>query len=267
MIRLVNGKKTRAVFTPQVPDNLYKIEGCFFGNVRGKLQLEPHPTVFGQSALPITLQIDSPLNAWTDTKIDAYLDPGLSGIPDYPVTLVIYPGKGQRMELPGCFFVAVRGEPQLLNVIPSSWVKLQASAVGSRSIKQLEYVSPRANGSEAPSDGAGTSAFVVRSDSEQFGFGSDTYDFSRLSPGWVVDSVQLQTYAASCPGDITYAQSVGRWDTIWSERGFTVNWQDDACTSQIPPVFNFDLSLSQYATRVWVIGPVGTRPVSNGLLR
>ena len=110
MIRLVNGKKTRVVFTPQAPDNLYKIEGCFFGNVRGKLQLEPHPTVLGQSALPITLQIDSALNAWSDTKIDAYLDPGLSGIPDYPVTLVIYPGKGQRMELPGRFFVAVRGD-------------------------------------------------------------------------------------------------------------------------------------------------------------
>jgi hypothetical protein len=175
--------------------------------------------------------------------------------------------KGQRMELPGCFFVAVRGEPQLLNVIPSSWVKLQASAVGSRSIKQLEYVSPRAKGSETLSDGAGTSAFVVRSDSEQFGLGSDTYDFSRLSPGWVVDSVQLQTYAASCPGDVTCTQSVGRWDTIWGERGFTVNWQDDACTSQIPPIFAFNLSLSQYAAMVWVIGPVGTQPVSNGLLR
>lgn len=267
MIHLVNGKKTRVVFTPQAPDNFYKIEGCFFGNVRGKLQLEPHPTVLGQSALPITLQIDSALNAWSDTKIDAHLDAGLSGIPDYPVTLVIYPGKGQRMELAGCFFVAVRGEPQLLNVIPSSWVKLQASAVGSRPIKQLEYVSPRAKGSEAPSDGAGTSAFVVRSDSEQFGFGSDTYDFSRLSPGWVVDSVQLQTYATSCPGNVTYTQSVGRWDTIWGKRGFTVNWQDDACTSQIPPVFTFDVSLSQYAARVWVIGPVGTQPVSNGLLR
>ena len=110
MIRLVNGKKTRAAFTPQAPENSAEIEGCFFGNVRGKLQLEPHPTVLGQSALPITLQIDSALNAWSDTKIDAYLDPGLSGIPDYPVTLVIYPGKGQRMELPGCFFVAVRGD-------------------------------------------------------------------------------------------------------------------------------------------------------------
>ena len=82
-----------------------------------------------------------------------------------------------------------------------------------------------------------------------------------------MDSVQLQTYAASCPGDVTHTRSIGRWETIWRERGFTVNWQDDACTSHIPPFFTFDLSLSQYAARVWVMGPVGTQPVSNGLLR
>ena len=265
MIHMVNGKKTRVVFTPQAPDNLYKIEGCFFGNVRGKLQLEPHPTVLGQSAVPITLQIDSALNAWTDSEIDAHLDPHLSGIPDYPVTLVIYPGKGQRMELPGCFFVAVRGEARLLSSVPTSWVKLHASVVRSRSIQQLEYVSPPAGGGEIPSDAAETSAFVVRTDAEQFGTGSDTHDFSNLNSGWVVDSVQLQTYTASCPGSITTAQALGRWDTAWGRRTFTVGWEDDFCTSRVPPFFSFSLSVSQYAAKVWVIGPVGTQPVQTGL--
>jgi hypothetical protein len=78
------------------------------------------------------------------------------------------------MELPGCLFVAVRGEAQLLNVIPSAWVKLHATNGGLRSIKQLEYVSPPAHGSEAPLDAGVTSAFVVRMDSDNFGTGRDT---------------------------------------------------------------------------------------------
>jgi len=171
------------------------------------------------------------------------------------------------VELPGCLFVAARGEPQLLSVIPSSWIELQASTVHGRSIRQLEYVSPLTKGSDAPRDAAATSAFVVRSDQENFGAGNDTYDFSNLNPGWVVDSVQLQTYAVACPGDVTYAQSIGRWSTTWSQKSFTVGWQDDLCESYIPPSFSFNLSFSQYAAKVWVLGPVGTQPVSNGLLK
>ena len=265
MIRSVNGKSNGVVFTPLTKNNLYRIEGCFFGNVRGQLQLEPHPIVLGQSALPIILQIDDSVAAWTDNKIDAHLDPKLSGIPDYPVTLVIYPGKGQRMELPGCLFVAVRGEAQLLNVIPSAWVKLHATNAGLRSIKQLEYVSPPANGSEAPRDAGETSAFVVRMDSDNFGTGRDTYDFSRLNSGWAVESVQLHTYTTSCPGTVASAQSLGRWDVAWGPRSFTVGWEDDFCTSSLPPSFTFSLSFSQYAARVWVIGPVGTQPVTHRL--
>ena len=265
MIRSVNGKSSGVVFTPLTQNNLYRIEGCFFGNVRGQIQLEPHPAVLGQSALPIILQLDNSVAAWTDSEIDAHLDPKLSGIPDYPVTLVIYPGRGQRMELPGCVFIAVRGEAQLLNVIPSAWVKLHATIAGSRSIKQLEYVSPPAKGSEAPRDAGETSAFVVRVDSDNFGAGRDIYDFSRLNSGWAVDSVQLHTYTASCPGFVTTAQSLGRWDVAWGARSFTVGWEDDFCISRLPP-YTFSLSFSQYAARVWVIGPVGTQPVTRGVV-
>jgi hypothetical protein len=266
MIRSVNGKSNGVVFTPLTQNNLYRIEGCFFGNVVGQLQLEPHPTVFGQSALPISLQLDNSVAAWTDNEIDAHLDPKLSGILDYPVTLVIYPGKGQRMELPGCVFIAVRGEAQLLNVIPSTWVKLHATTAGSRSIKQLEYVSPPVRGSEAPRDAGEISAFVVRVDADNFGAGRDIYDFSRLNSGWAVDSVQLRAYSASCPGSVTTVQSLGRWDVAWGPRSFTVGWEDDFCISRLPPSFTFSLSFSQYAAKVWVIGPIGTQPVTHGVL-
>ena len=36
--------------------------------------------------------------------------------------------------------------------------------------------------------------------------------------------------------------------------------------SSLPPSFNFSLSFSLYAARVWVIGPVGRQPITHGLL-
>jgi hypothetical protein len=267
MIRSVNGARDRAIFTPRAPGNEYTIEGCSFGSARGRVQLEPHSAVFGQPISPILLQLDHSTTAWSDRKINVHLDPDLSGVPDSPVALVIYSGSGQRMELPGCFFVAARGNPQPLTVIPAPWVRLQATTVGSRSIEQLEYVSPPVSGDDFPRNAAGTSALVVRSDAEPFAPGSDTYDFSQLGPGWAVESVQLQTYSISCPTGITYAQSFGQWDLAWDQRSFTISWKGDVCRSYALPFLSFNLSFSQYAAKVWVIGPVGTFPVPGGLQR
>jgi hypothetical protein len=261
MIRVVNGKSQGAVFTPRPPNNLYRIEGCFFGKIRGHVQLEPHPTSPGQSALPIALQLDASLNSWSENEIDVYLDPHLSGIADTPVTLVIYPGRGQRMELPGCLFVAARGAPQLLTAIPSSWVEFYASTTRSHSLKQIEYVSPPARGRDVPDDARSASAFVNRSDSQPFTVGRDIYDFSRLNPGWVVDSVQVQTYVPACPGPEISQQSSGEWETQWRKSSFAVALRNTGCTSSTTWSSTFSTSLSQYAVNVWVIGPVGTQPV------
>jgi len=51
------------------------------------------------------------------------------------VTLAVYPLKGRRIELRGCRFIAVRGRPQLLTTIPSAWVSLDPSTIGSHSIR------------------------------------------------------------------------------------------------------------------------------------
>jgi hypothetical protein len=267
MIRSVNGIREGAIFTPQAPGNVYTIEGCSFGSEPGRVQLESRSAAPGQPISPIVFQLDRSPTAWSDREINVHLDPLLSGVPDSPVTLVIYARTGQRMELPSCFFVAARGAPQLLTVIPASWVTLQATRVRSRSIQQLEYVSPPVSSGDVPQDAAGTSALVVRSDSEPFAAGSDTYDFSQLRPGWVVDSVQLQTYAVSCPADITSARSFGRWDIDWEQKGFTISWQGVVCKSYALPFFSPDLSFSQYAAKVWVIGPAGTLPLPGGLQR
>ena len=41
LIRRVNGRSAGAIFTPQFPDNHYVIEGCSFGSLAGKVQLDP----------------------------------------------------------------------------------------------------------------------------------------------------------------------------------------------------------------------------------
>lgn len=263
MIRSVNGKTMGVVFTPMASNNIYKIEGCFFGDEPGFVQLEAHTAApQAESVRPITMQLDSASpGAWSDNEIRVRLDTSLRGIPDYSVTLVIYPSTRRRIELRGCRFVAARGDPQLLSVIPSAWVSLYPSGVGSRSIRQLEYVSPTQAIENVATDTTASSAYVIRSDPEQFGIGKDNYDFSQLNPGWVVEAVQLQTYRISCPEVITSAQSLGRWETEWTPLGLRVAFGDSVCTASVLPSFAFNMSLSQYAIRVWVVGPVGTQPL------
>ena len=260
-IRSVNGKAQNAVFTPQLPYNVYRIEGCMFGRIPGQIQLEPHPASREQTALPIRLRLKPMANSWSDNEIDAYLDDHLSGVLDTPVTLVIFPGKGQRVELSGCFFVARRGEPKLLDTIPSSWVKLQATSTTERGIKQLEYLSSLQARGGIPNGASGTSALIARSDSAPFVSGTDVFDLSRLNAGWRVESVQLQHYVVSCPGDVVQAKNSGHWAAAWTRDGVKVRWAAESCTSYIPPHFKFELSTSLYALKIRVVGPAGTEPI------
>ncbi|MBZ5721057.1 MAG: hypothetical protein LAO03_11815 [Acidobacteriia bacterium] len=262
MIAVVNGRAAGAVFTPQLPDTHYRIEGCGFGAAPGEVQLEPDPRVLalGTRLQPITLQLDRP-GAWSENEIDAHLDPRLSGIPDSSVALVVHLKDGRRAELPGCRFVAVRGEPTPLKTIAASWAKLNATTASSHAIRQLEYLSPPLRGEEIPHDAPGMSALVIRSDPDAFIGAPDVYDFSALNPGWVVESIQIQNYSITCPGDVTRAEQAGTWNTSFDAHGFTVTWARDSCFSFIPPVFRFSMSASQYAVKVWVMGPVGTEPM------
>jgi len=264
LIRSVNGRTENVVFRPTAADNTYVIEGCFFGDAPGIVQLEAHSGPHPSNAIPvIPLLFDSTYaGAWSDHEISVKLDPQLGGVPDYPVTLVIHRDDHRRIQLRGCRFVAARGSPQLLSMIPSAWVRLYPSGVGSRSIRQLEYSSPTETGKAVPKDATASSAFVVRSDPERFSIGTDDFDFSQLNPGWVVESVQLQTYSVSCPEVAASAQSFGRWETEWTPLGVTIAFEVSLCTSSVPPSAAFNINRSQYAIRVWVVGPVGTQPLA-----
>jgi hypothetical protein len=264
IIRSVNGKKKGVVFTTTAADNRYRIEGCFFGDAPGTVQLELRSALKQPNAIPpIPIRLDSTsLGAWSDRELNVHLDPELKAISDYRVALVIYTANRRRIELRGCRFVAARGKPQLLTVIPSAWVRLYPSGVGSRSIRQLEYISPTEMSSAVPKDATPSSAFVVRSDPEQFGIGADHYDFIQLNPGWVVESVQLQTYSVDCPEVAGVPQSLGRWQVEWTPLGVTIAFKNSLCSLSVPLSATFNISLSQYAIRVWVVGPVGTQPLA-----
>ena len=266
LVRTVNGKTMGVIFTPSALNNSYRIEGCLFGTIRGRLELEPHPADSALRIPPIALTVDSSSSSWSDNQIEAHLDSRLFGIPDLSVTLLIHLANGRLLELPGCFFVAARGPTTLLQSIPASWISLQPSTIRSHSIERLEYVSPPVHGSGIPADAVTASAFVSRLDADDFGPGADVYDFTQLNPGWVVDSVQLQTYNVPCPGTSISRQSSGHWDTQWNGRRLTIQLQDDVCVSQVSPSFTFHLSVSQYALKVWVVGPVGTKPLADALL-
>jgi hypothetical protein len=263
MIRSVNGKTKGVVFTPKAADNTYRIEGCFFGDAPGIVRLEVHTGPNQPNAIPpIPLQLDSTSSGrWSGREITVHLDAELKGTADYAVTLVLYPAKHRRIELRGCRFVAARGLPQLLSMIPSEWVRLYPSGVGSRSIRQLEYFSPIQASGSASNDASAASAFVVRSDQRQFGIGRDSYDFSHLNSGWVVESVQLRTYNVSCP-EVTTSRSFGGWKAEWTPLGVRLAFQESVCFSSLPRPLAFNMSLSQYAISVWVVGPVGTQPLA-----
>ncbi len=256
-IRFVNGIVAGAVFTPAQPDNHYRIEGCAFGSTPGSIILRPSSQLIS-NADSIQLMLDSPAS-WTDGTIDVHLDPGLKGISDSQVDLIVRLSDGRSVQLSGCIFVAVRGEPQLLKTIPAGWVTMDPSSSASRAIRQLEYESPPAAGSEVPPQAAAASAYIARSDTESFESGKDNFDFSDLAPGWSVESVQLTAFTPSCPGQDTTQQASGIWSTTWTPRGFNISWTAQSCTALIPPVYSFALHSSQYAASVWVTGPAGTQ--------
>ncbi len=264
-IRSVNGRDSGVVFTPVEPDNYFRIEGCGFGRAPGSVRLQPDLRVqqIGAISHPLSMELDLPAH-WTDAEIAVHLDPKLSGVSDFPVDLVVHLADGREVPLLGCMFVAARGEPQLLKTIPAAWVKLEATFASSRPIGQLEYVSPPVTGDEIPPDALGSSVFIVRSDREPFAAGRDLYDFSQLSPGWAVESLQLDHFEVSCPGDRPHRELKGAWTTTWTPHGFTASWARETCTSSTSLASNFMLNSSQYAAKVWVIGPAGTQPLRNG---
>lgn len=258
VITSVNGRGESVIFTPLQSDNVYRIEGCGFGAESGEVFLVSS----SDGTRMIQLQLDQS-DAWSDDEIDVRLDPHLEGVPDLSVKLFVQAAGGARLEFQGCRFIARRGEVRSLETIEASQVKLQVTQSSSGPINQLECISPPSNGEEMPHSAEKMSAFIARVDEQRFAGGIDFFDLSGLAEGWVVESIELQFYTMTCPGDVTRTLQSGHWNTSFQAGGFTVAWASNSCSSFIPPIFHFGLSSSEYAVKVWVIGPAGTEPLRN----
>ena len=76
-----------------------------------------------------------------------------------------------------------------------------------------------------------------------------------------MESVQLQTYRVRCP-EVAPVHTSGVWEATWTRLGVSIAFQETVCPLTAPASFAFNLSMSQYAIRVWVVGPVGTQPLA-----
>jgi hypothetical protein len=262
-VRAVNAKPTGAIFTPVQDYNAYTITGCQFGSQSG------HAYLIGKfHAQQVNLQIQY----WSDSEIDARVDPSVSGELDQDsIFLIIAPPQAAQIKAAGFKFMAARSNPVLLPNIPSSWATLQTVQAKINNFSSTPivpaYVSP-VHGSPAPQAANGDSAYASR---YQFGHkfpeGDDVYDFSNLAPGWTTDSMQLFTFDQdNCPWVVTWKQTVGTAFSEWLGDNIRVWWATTSCSGFQPSVLGIPMSTysnstgSYYALDVWVRGPRCTDP-------
>jgi hypothetical protein len=266
-VRAVNGKPNGAIFTPVQDYNTYTITGCLFGTQAGQAYL-----IGKFHAQQVNLQIQY----WSDSEIDARVDPNASGELDQDnVFLIIAPAQAAQIKAAGFKFMAARSDPVLLPNIPSSWATLQT--VDAKIMTGLKtftftpihpaYVSP-VNRSPAPKSANGASVYVYRSEwGHKFPEGDDVFDFSRLAAGWTTDSMQLFSFDEdNCPWVVTWRQTLGTAFAEWLGDNVRVWWATTSCSGFFPSVVGIPMATysnstgSYYALDVWVEGPRCTDP-------
>lgn len=262
-VRAVNAKPTGSIFTPVQDYNAYTITGCLFGTQPG------HAYLIGKfHAQQVNLQIQY----WSDSEIDARVDPNASGELDQDnVFLIIAPAQAAQIKAAGFKFMAARSNPVLLPNIPSSWATLQTvNAKINNFVSQPvapSYLSP-VNTAPAPSIANGDSAYAYRAlFNHKFPGGDDIYDFSRLAPGWTTYSMQMFSFDQdNCPWVVTWKQTVGSGFAEWLGDNVRVWWTTTSCSGFFPsplgiPMATYSNSTgSYYALDVWVQGPRCTDP-------
>jgi len=126
-IYTVSGKKSGAVFTPEVgsgpnPTNVYTIRGCHFGAVQGQGYVQ----IFGNflhHAGPVRMPVES----WSDQMIVAVFDPNFQDEYDTAnITLTVAAANGQTAQLAGNSFYAARASRPLTFIPKSAFGALSA---------------------------------------------------------------------------------------------------------------------------------------------
>ena len=259
MISTVSGQQGSVTFTQDPQFNPFTIKGCNFGSAKGQAQLN---SANGRKLA--SLNVDT----WTDSLITVEVDPTLTDVLDQDnVTLVIFPASGPQAQKAGLHFYAKRAE-LLLASVPTSEASLTPITDDSGSPVTGKFSSPYPVSSGSMSGG------VDRYNAVRFVGGTDSFDFSKLKPGFVLEKFQVDTLSQSdsvassaCTGfgpTTSTAYTDGNW--AWQMSGATiqVTWMEVHCHD----AYNGDFSDASYGLNVWVVGPVissATSPWQDGV--
>jgi hypothetical protein len=290
-IHSVNSKNAGVVFTQDPLYNDYVITGCGFGSLEGQVYLSGAIT-----GGRINLLVKP--NQWSDTKIEAIVQPGLTGVLDGWPDLIVVSSGGTPAKFPNCRFYAQR-QSVLLPTIPQQYVTLANVTVGDAthgfgteycSGPDVSHLFPCiAFNAGPPLDGI-TNGHDHRNDPNemvsnavdrdggqlQFNAGEDVYDLSSMAPGFEVDYPTVYWYAWTSdvcegwasdafpkkPGDSVGYDTEGHYS--WYKKTKTkvvVDWGVDHCAWRWLGIFKVDdWYNSGYSLQVHVNGPIGVDP-------
>lgn len=211
-IHSVNGATSNVTFTQDPAYNDYIISGCDFGSQQGQVYL---------SGALTSGQINLVVKQWTDTQIEAVVQPGLTGVLDGWPDLIVAPPSMSPAKFPNCRFYAQR-QSVILPSIPQQYATLANVTVGDGQHgfgtmycpgPDLSHLFPCvAYNAGPPVDGI-TNGVDHRNDPRNdpnqrvsnavdrdggqldFDSGEDVYDFSFMAPGFEVDYPNVFWYA------------------------------------------------------------------------
>jgi hypothetical protein len=253
----VSGSGSPATFTPIAQYNFYTITGCSFGNIGSNAKAYIYKGA--------TFREEFQIQEWNDNGIKLNLDPNIGGVTDQDgLTLVVQRADGQQASKSGFKFYAVR-ETVLLQYIPPAWRKLDYSVGSTWGKHPTTQDNSPVSGPNVPAQAAGTTIFVSRKLGEKFTPSSDSFEFSQLPPGWVVEGASWTSFPATCANVVTYKEDFGSWNLQWSSTGIQFSWADTSCSGfwpnpalgGIPTDVYQNHTESNYALMVWVRGPRG----------
>ena len=253
-IRAVNGKSSGVVFTQDPAYNEYIITGCGFGGQQGQAYLSG-----AVSNGRINLVVKS--GRWSDTQIEATVQPGLTSVLDGWPDLIVapLPAGSPTAKFPNSRFYAQR-ESVLLPNIPEQYATLANVPVGDGSqgtgtlycpgpdlTKLFPCIAFNAgykidgftNGVDHRNDTQSSpvsNAVDRNGDRQQFDSGQDTYDLSYMAPGFQIDYASVFWYAWTsdvCEGWSSDAFPKKPGDSVWNETLGHYSWQSKTKTKVV----------------------------------
>ena len=247
----VNNLATGATFSPDSQFNAYVIQGCNFGSTPGAVHL------FGtfNDSSQMFFSVDA--GGWTDGALYVHLNPSITGeLDNNNATLVIQRSDGVTAHISGFKFVAARDtqHPLFVNNVPQGVIAF----VGGLSLN---------HGISLPKTAPGLDSVYVARDAQQlFATGYDTYDFTKMLPGFVIWDVQpgymdnITQYLQSPPphwSKWSYAR-FGTWNTQFDLKGIRVDYEVDYLDWQLfAGTQGWNDYMSEYHLAVRVMGPRG----------